>query len=879
VYGVQKGALSISTSPFAALSANSTQHTYQVLVPSLNVFVDRKIVWQSGVYVRAGVYGSLPTNRSAGLVALGLNGDSASIDICQQQDSRSENYRRTIFANQLGPIPATTQATQSWPLVAGDFYEFVQPGVNFNLCPFPLQSLCNNITSSINDCAVVTNGDTLQEQILLSNTRMTQRIRTTPSKFDQYAWAQDDSLTLNGNMSTFSESRSATGEIPTGSWPITFYDPGQSNTKLGTFGSYIDPIGGQNVYYVNGRPVLIPGGYAESFVQSSAASTPVAQGTGPNGGSLYNFDMTGMAYWPGLPALGGASAPFTTAGMTSTVPVPFQFIGGGLQGFWFLATNATLVCTAGSPSVVTIQFTVANVQTLSGTTLSANAPPPGLATWAAASAFQNIRYPSPGQAFSTLLGQVLPNGNLIQPSRMDRPTEVCFQYNVAEPLVVSPFVWQDPLELNTVGLYGCTNIQFVMNLQSPAPACQAITQASYPPSNFAPFAQARLNCDYPNGANLIRTTGVTGVWSNVRLQAPDNTTSTNGPFVTPRLLVQFLTPGPDISLPMISNVPYTEFPRYFKQDTISTSTSSSSRVSSQTITLSSIPDILMVFVKTRKRSQLQNEFYYPISGIQLTFDNFSNLCANMTQEELYQCSVEAGLDMDWHSWRGYSNACGRISQSGSVSPYIVASNGGGQNAFAGNGDILGGIVPVASGSFVTSGSYVPVNLSNTTTDLWSTATARFNAAGMNRVKPTTATQLVGGPLMLRMGQDVSLSPGLAPGTLGNFSVQVNLTLDNSYGFFDAYPDYQMTIIAVNSGFLETVRGQSAVRKTILNMADVEAAHADTGLTTNTLRRLVGGARHHTSLAHIGHYARHVAGRVVDAVGAKRAKVMNSGLSC
>jgi hypothetical protein len=99
--------------------------------------------------------------------------------------------------------------------------------------------------------------------------------------------------------------------------------------------------------------------------------------------------------------------------------------------------------------------------------------------------------------------------------------------------------------------------------------------------------------------------------------------------------------------------------------------------------------------------------------------------------------------------------------------------------------------------------------------------------------------------MLRMGQDVALSPGLAPGTLGNFSIQLNLTLDNSQHFFDAYNSYQMTIIAVNSGYFETVRGQSAVRKTILNMADVESASVASGVTTAQLRRLVGGARGHS----------------------------------
>jgi hypothetical protein len=145
---------------------------------------------------------------------------------------------------------------------------------------------------------------------------------------------------------------------------------------------------------------------------------------------------------------------------------------------------------------------------------------------------------------------------------------------------------------------------------------------------------------------------------------------------------------------------------------------------------------------------------------------------------------------------------------------------------------------VYSGPTKVGGTYVPSKLTTQASDL-NAINAGWNNGGMNPWTPSRMTQTTGGPLMLRMGQDVALSPGLAPGTLGNFSLQLTLTLDNTYGFFDPFSTVQTTIIAVNSGFLETVRGQSAVRKTILNMADVEAAHADSGITTTALRRLVG----------------------------------------
>jgi hypothetical protein len=108
-------------------------------------------------------------------------------------------------------------------------------------------------------------------------------------------------------------------------------------------------------------------------------------------------------------------------------------------------------------------------------------------------------------------------------------------------------------------------------------------------------------------------------------------------------------------------------------------------------------------------------------------------------------------------------------------------------------------------------------------------------------------QLTGAPVILRMGQDIPLSSGLAPGTLGNYSVQVQVVLDNSNGFFSYMGqipnsnNVTVTIMGVNSGFFESVRGSSAIRKTILNTNDVEAASTSSSVTSAQLVRLVGGA--------------------------------------
>jgi hypothetical protein len=112
-------------------------------------------------------------------------------------------------------------------------------------------------------------------------------------------------------------------------------------------------------------------------------------------------------------------------------------------------------------------------------------------------------------------------------------------------------------------------------------------------------------------------------------------------------------------------------------------------------------------------------------------------------------------------------------------------------------------------------------------------------AGPYNYNSQPVTQLSGAPLVLRMGHDITLSPGLAPGCLGNYSIQANIQIDNSFGFFDYVESCTVTLIAINTGFFETVRGQSAIRKTVLNSADVEAAIPDSGMSRTALTRMIG----------------------------------------
>jgi hypothetical protein len=356
-----------------------------------------------------------------------------------------------------------------------------------------------------------------------------------------------------------------------------------------------------------------------------------------------------------------------------------------------------------------------------------------------------------------------------------------------------------------------TNMQFILNfapLGTTRAALNALAGTTLTTGQALnlPYWTDDLNQTNTNTGNILRSSGVRTVISELAYGA-STSTSSGGPWTTtfsnpggsatPTLYATFLTPGPDITMPSISCVPYTEFPRYFQSFT--QTLEGTPAVSSQTISLTSIPDLLMVYIKPNSKGPTQLDTYVPISNIQVTFDNFSNLCSNFQQFHLYESAVAAGVDMDYSQWRGFTQAA-------------VPS------------------VAIKTYASTTTGYPLTFALQN-------------------------ATQTSGGPIVLRMAHDVTLQPGLAPGCLGNFSLQVRVTVDNTHKFFDYLSGFVLTIVAINTGFFETTRGQSMIRKTILDAADVAASTPDSGMAASHLMRLIGtGNKQHgrfSNMAHLG----------------------------
>jgi len=389
------------------------------------------------------------------------------------------------------------------------------------------------------------------------------------------------------------------------------------------------------------------------------------------------------------------------------------------------------------------------------------------------------------------------------PTTATTPLPCYIYWEATEPIVLSPFVFSDQCEWDT-GLFGINNIQLIANLL-PASALRTVR-------------------------NSVGVNGRQIVPGSLNF----NTSANNGQvFRTPTLNVTFLTPSLDVPLPPKSVVPYMEFPRYISQ-TFSVGAmapGATQQLSSQTITLPTIPDLLIVYVKPQvytipgnglpgtavtsapNTDYSQADWTFALGNwsalsptgafsgtsintrpLSLNFDNFSGLLSSVTIQELYNMSVKNGLEMDWNQWIGQ----------GTLSAFGVPQT-------------------------ITAGVPDPAYFTNTTP-------TSGNIAQVGRF-PGQPIPLAGSILVLKPSQDITLQSGQAPSLVGNFTLQYNLSVVNQSDY-SAVP--VLYTITANSGFFESIRGSSRIIKGVLSEQDIISAQTAPMVTRNELQRMVGG---------------------------------------
>ena len=229
-------------------------------------------------------------------------------------------------------------------------------------------------------------------------------------------------------------------------------------------------------------------------------------------------------------------------------------------------------------------------------------------------------------------------------------------FTVTEPLLLSPFIFGHPWS-NNQGFYGIQNMNFVMNIGQ---------------------------------ANRVwrRANGPSGFSGNQTSTWIDNSLITNftvelESFKNSSLKFNFLTPHPSDLMPSRNVVGFYELPRFItpQAKTIVAAVTdgavaSEKGLTSTTIQLNQIPDKLLICVK-KSVASLKNtdaDFFYTITNMRLDFNNQAGLMTSVSQQELYNMSVENGSNQSWLEFSGRANlytGTGQVENVGTTGSMIV----------------------------------------------------------------------------------------------------------------------------------------------------------------------------------------------------------------
>jgi hypothetical protein len=222
-----------------------------------------------------------------------------------------------------------------------------------------------------------------------------------------------------------------------------------------------------------------------------------------------------------------------------------------------------------------------------------------------------------------------------------------------------------------------------------------------------------------------------------------------------------------------------EFPRYITTSQSPVAAGQITQIQSQTITLPQIPDLLIIYAKPQSYGDsTQADWYLPLAT---SFD-------------------------------------------GTTNPLSV------------NFDNFSGLL-----SSVTTEQLYAMSIKNGLDMDWDSWVGQgHSSAALSVQSPQLGSgriPLVGGPLVLKPSQDISLQSGQAPSLVGNFTLQLNITVKNTS---NASVTPQLFIITVNSGFFESIRGSSRIIKGVLSEQDIISAPLAEGCSTRSeLVRSVG----------------------------------------
>lgn len=229
------------------------------------------------------------------------------------------------------------------------------------------------------------------------------------------------------------------------------------------------------------------------------------------------------------------------------------------------------------------------------------------------------------------------------PYLTSEPTDVnrtiVIKFETIEPFMLSPLIWCDP-KSNNQGFYGIQVLNCVFNLASDTSRILRSAQA------------ANLSSAYPPAANPA--------FADLKCSLTNIEES--------QLFIQYYTRQPSDLVSARNCVPFAEYPRYLSPigtalaraskdaDTGVITPSVLTSINSQSISLNSIPDKLIICVRKQvaKQTLYDSDHFFPITKIIVNFNNKAGLLSSATQWDLWRMSVESGSNQTWAEFSGHA---------------------------------------------------------------------------------------------------------------------------------------------------------------------------------------------------------------------------------
>ena len=355
-----------------------------------------------------------------------------------------------------------------------------------------------------------------------------------------------------------------------------------------------------------------------------------------------------------------------------------------------------------------------------------------------------------------------------------------FQFKITEPLLLSPFIYSNP-QSNCQGFYGIQNLNFILNVGDANRVFRGPTVATIDG-----------NPTIDSGSPVEgETLGISKILGGATFTINNKSTSFNA-LSSSRLLFQFLTPHPSDLMPAKNIVPYYELPRYI-------TTLEYNNVWNGKATVATNIKNTNTFIKVNGGKRF----------------NSQSLQLNQIPDKLIVYLRKSGgnqgpgdADVTWpisNITVNFNNNSGLLASATPQDLYKMAKdNGSNQNWLE-----------------------------------WS-GLANLCTGGPAGEQPFKSVTTVGSYLVLEFGKDIQLVEDFyAPGSLGNFNLQVLLTYDNTRTY-DETIKYDLVVVTLNSGVFVNERGTSSTYTGILTKADVLEASDQVPFTRADVKRMVGG---------------------------------------